>query len=178
MSFIKDYHDQHLTLLKRYWWKELINPRNIYYTAKHRYQRAERGYSDRDIWNGGDHILDVATGVLKGLAQEKNYLKWDEYFKSNYKSKVYEDFEGVIKDLDDYIAFDDLNWADTLGFDLKHDFVEREDGNTEMVSANTPKEERLIKKAIRDSHKEWKRRYAKMKQAMYFVADNIPGLWD
>lgn len=151
---------------------------NLYRTMHHRYQRAERGWSDRDTWDTGGYLLEVTSGMLKELAGEKSYLKWDDYFSTNFKSKVYGDFDEVIKDIDDYIAFDELAWADSLGFKMVHGIKEREDGHGQLISLNTPEEELLIRKAIKDSHAEWKRRYAKMRQAMIFVADNIPGLWD
>ncbi len=178
MSFIKDYKDQHLTMLKRYWWKELINPSNLYYTWQHRYQRAERGYSDRDVWNTGDHILGIMVGMLKQLGDEKSHIDWTEYFKENYKNNQgYNSLNEVAADIKNFIEFDKTSWADDLGFDIKTEWEEVDDSKM-MVDLNTPKEKRIMGKAMNDWHKEWGRRHAKMQRALTFLKFNISGLWD
>lgn len=178
MSLLRDYKDHHLTLAKKYWWRQIINPVNLYRTMQHRHQRAERGWSDRDAWNAGDHILSVTSGMLKDLAESQERFDWAEYFETNYKTNGYASLAEVAADIDEYIAFDDYNWVDTLGFKLKHSWKDSKNGGLEMVDENTPEEQRLIKKAIKESHREWKRRYTKMQKAMKFVADNIGSLWE
>lgn len=178
MSLIKDYHDQHLTMLKRYWWKELINPRNLYRSIQWRHQRAERGWSDRDAWNADGHILPVLSGLLTRLGDEKSHVDWDEYFRANYKEVGgYNSLNDVAKDIDDYIAFEDTSWTDNLGFELKVNWEDEENGKR-MVDKNTPKEQKIMKKAMKDWHKEWKVQDRKLRKALYFVANNIHGLWD
>jgi hypothetical protein len=178
MSFLKDYHDQHLTMIKKYWWKELINPLNLYHTWQHRYQRAERGWSDRDVWNAGDHIIDVISGMVDQLGDEKSHIDWTEYFKENYKKNHgYNSLNEVAADIKSFIEHDQSTWTDDLGFELKIAWEPVEKGSR-MVEKNTPEEQRIMKKAMKEWQAEWNRRRAKMRNALVFVADNIPGLWD
>src|SRR4051812_24655131 len=104
MSLLKDFKEQHLAVRKRDLIKEALNPVNWYDTISHRHQRAERGYSNQDAWDAGTHVLQVTSGLLKELASAKAYLNWEDYFKTNYKTRGYENFEEVIKDIDDYLA--------------------------------------------------------------------------
>ena len=158
--------------------------RDIKNEIKYYRQRAKQGYSDRDVWNGGDHILKVTAGVLRELGDEKSHIDWDEYFRTNYQTRGYNSLHEVAQDIENYLAFDDVSWADTLGFEIKHKSIKIEkegdkyDGMYEWVSDNTPDEERRIRIAIRKHYEEEKRLFEKCKNAMIFVAINARGLWD
>jgi len=173
MSLIKDIKEQNGTRKR-----ELVNPKNWQRAIKWRHQRAERGYSDRDTWNGGDYILEVTSGVLKKLGDEKSHIDWDEYFNNNYKTYGYKSLEEVAADIDSFLEYDDVSWAIALDFKLKSKSIKRDDGLYEYVNDNTPDENRRIRLAIKKYHEEYDRRYRKMKNAMIFVALNAPGLWD
>lgn len=163
----------------RYALIELLKPSNWLFEFKQDRQRKNRGWSDRDTWNGGEYLLEVTSGVLKKLGDDKSHVDWDEYFKTNYpNNQGYKNLAQVARDLDNYLAFDEYGWGETLGFEIKHDWKPLPNGCSELVSKNTPQEERKIKAAIQASHKEWERRYKKAKKAMTFVAVNFPGLWD
>jgi len=180
MGLLKDFYTWELAgKLKRRWFKEIINPFNWQRNIKYRHQRLERGWSDRDTWDGGSYILSVTSGVLKKLGDDKSHIDWREYFKHNYpKNCGYKNLNQVAKDIDRYLEFDEYAWGDSLGFDIKHGSKELPNGNLEMISLNTPKEEIAIRKAIDKSHKEWERRYKKAQKAMKFVTQNFPSLWD
>lgn len=45
--------------------------RNTFETAKHYYQRAKRGYSDRDLWNFDAYLMDVITNGLTDFRNSK-----------------------------------------------------------------------------------------------------------
>lgn len=159
--------------------RELLKPSNWYYEFKFDRQRRQRGWSDRDSWNGGDFIIEVVSGILKKLGDDKSHVDWDEYFKTNYpNNQGYKNLQQVAKDIDNYIAFDRYSWFDTLDFEIRNDWKPLPNGNVEMVGLNTPEEERQIKKAIQTHNKEYNRRYKKAQKAVTFVAVNFPGLWD
>lgn len=179
MGLLKDFYYNELTMRKLYWPREILNPFNWHRTIKYRHQRAERGWSDKDTWGGGEYILEVVSGVLKKLGDDKSHVDWKEYFKTNYpNNEGYKNLQQVTKDIDNYLAFDDSGWVNELGFEIKHGSKDLPNGNTQLLNLNSPEENRKIKKAIEASHKEWDRRYKKAKKAMNFVATNFPGLWD
>lgn len=159
--------------------RELLNPFNWLREFKFEKQRKQRGWSDRDSWNGGDYILSVVSGILKELGGAKSHVDWDEYFKTNYpNNQGYKNLNEVARDIDNYISFEEHSWTDRLDFEIKHDFQPLPNGHSEMVNLNTPEEKRQIKKAIQEHGKEYDKRYKKAKKAMTFVAVNFPGLWD
>lgn len=159
--------------------RELLTPANWYREFRWVSQRKKRGWSDRDSWNGGEYILEVVSGILKKLGDEKSHVDWDEYFKTNYpNNQGYKNLAQVAKDLDDYLAFDQYGWSKTLGFEIKSSWKPLPNGCSEYVNENSPEENRQIKAAIEAGHKEWERRYKRAKKAMTFVAVNFPGLWD
>lgn len=158
---------------------DLLNARDWYREFKYDHQRKQRGWSDRDTWYAGRYLLEVASGMLKKLGDAKSHIDWDQYFKTNYPhNRGYESLEQVAADIDHYLEFEDDDWVDTLGFAIKHGTKELPNGNHELVNLNTDDENRRIRKAIRLSHEEEKRRYEKAKNAMIFVATNFPALWD
>lgn len=159
--------------------RELLNLANWQREFKFDRQRKQRGWSDRDSWNGGDFILEVVSGILNKLGDEKSHVDWDEYFNTNYpNNQGYKNLNQVAKDIDDYISFEEDSWPDRLDFEIRNDWKKLPNGNFQLVPLNTPEEERKIKAAIAASHKEWEKRYKKAKKAMVFVAVNFPGLWD
>jgi hypothetical protein len=162
-----------------YMLRELLNPMNWYREFKYDHQRMTRGWCDRDTWDTGRHLLYITSGMLRQLANDKRHVTdWPAYFKMNYNNnRGYTDLKEVADDIDAYLNFDDAAWGDSLGFEIKHDYVEREH-SIEMVPANTEDENRRIRRAIQLSHEEEKRLYEKAKNAMFFVALNFPGLWD
>lgn len=158
-----------------------MNPRELLSRIKWSRQRKARGWSDKDTWGGGEYILEVTSGILKKLGDKNSHIDWDAYFKTNYPNNLgYKNLYEVAKDIDNYLAFDEYAWGDTLGFEIKHGSKASEDhpGYTELVNLNSPEENRQISQAIDASHKEWKKRYRKARKAMNFVATNFYSLWD
>lgn len=160
--------------------REKLNPRELLREIKWSRQRKARGWSDRDTWGGGEYILEVTSGILKYLADEKvSHTDWPEYFKTNYpNNQGYKNLNEVAKDIDSYLAFDEYGWSKTLDFEITHEDKPLPNGNIEWINTNTPEENRQIKKAIEKSRKDWDREYKKAKRAMTFVAVNFYGLWD
>ncbi len=150
MGYIKDFYQFNLTIRKRYWLRELLTPRNYKQVIQFRHQRASRGYADRDAWGGGEHIAEVAAGILYILGDEKNIVDWDEYFKNNYEENWgYKTLNEVADDLQLYVEWDIIQWNDPLFDELR-------------------------------SEDRWAidyQVYMQAKNAMHFVADNLGGLW-
>lgn len=117
MSLIKDFNYWELqSTRKRYWPRTIINPRKWLYNIKHRHQRAERGWSDRDTWGGGEYIARITADILQHL-NDNNYTDWPEWFKLNVKEGgkgAYKSLQEVIDDINNYLEFTETSWADGL----------------------------------------------------------------
>ena len=152
MSYAKDFRQQHLTARWQYAMKELFNPANYYRTARWRHQRAERGWSDRDTWGGGEHITEITAGILNYLDNVQNVVDWDAYFEHNYEENYgYSSLTEVATDINNYLAWQEEQFSEPLWSEFKND--------------------RETAWAI-----EWQL-YNDYKNAMHFVAENIGGLW-
>lgn len=148
MSILKDFHQQHLHVRKTYWPREIFNLSNWARTLKWRRQRMERGWSDRDTWAGGEHIVEVTAGILRYL--ETTIIDWPAYFEMNYEDNYgYTSLSEVAQDLDNYIYFEERQYEDAIykEFDME------------------------TRWAIQIQL------YSQAEDAMVFVAKNIGGLW-
>lgn len=188
MSFISDFHDHHLFIRKRYWLRELVDPRNYQRTAKHRKQRLNRGWSDRDTWNMGDHLIEITAQMLNHL-NTNGIADWPEWFKLNVKEEgkgAYKSLNQVIKDITEYIDFEKTSWAD--GLDTKRDsvdeiFKERTDEMYEYVGPDWYEGKKKLSDAdisfrINKWHKEWEKKHKKAQKAMQWVGRHFASLWD
>lgn len=147
---LKDFYEQNLTIRKRYWPRELVRLRNYISLFKWRHQRVIRGWSDRDVWGGGEHLAGVAAGILYTLGDEKNIVDWDEYFKMNYdETWGYKTLHEVADDLQLYVEWDSLQYQEPYWSDIR-----MEDRWAMDVQV-----------------------YEQAKNAMHFVASNLGGLW-
>lgn len=112
-------------------WRRPFNwPRNIkqfFKNCKYAWQRATKGYSDRDIWNLDMYYTDLFHATLNRLADTSNGYpgiepwetseKWEEYlrkmaflFKDSYvdpEDRDSERYEEVYSKPDEYRAFMD-----------------------------------------------------------------------
>lgn len=150
MSYLKDFRQHHLTIRKRYWLRELLNPFNYRSTWRHRRERIAKGWSRRDAWNGGEHIAEVAMGILRELGAEQNPIDWDEYFRMNYPDNYgYNTLGEVADDLQLYLDWDIIQYEEPLYSEL--------DTDTRIA----------IDIQV----------YEQAKNAMHFVAQNIGHLW-
>lgn len=153
MGYIKDFHRFNLGVRKRYWLEELLTPRNYVEVIKFRHQRANNGWAVRDAWGGGEYIAQVAAGILRELGDEKNIVDWEDYFKLNYQDNWgYKNLNEVADDLQLYVEWGMMQFDEPLYSEL----------------------EKLGNEA------RWAIGYQVMmqgKNAMHFVADNLPGLW-
>lgn len=188
MSIIKDWREDNQGYRLRMKVTKLFSPREWFYLHKWRKQRANRGWSDRDTWNMGDHLIEITAAMLNHL-NTNGIADWPEWFKLNVQEKgknAYTSLDQVIKDITDYIDFEKTSWAD--GLDTKRDsidetFKERQDGNYEYIGpdwyeGDKKLSEAAIKNRINNWQKEWDKEYKKATNAMQWVGRHIAGLWD
>lgn len=150
MGYLKDFYQFHLTIRKRYWLRELLSPRNYTSVIQFRHQRANRGWASRDTWNGGEHLAEVAAGILYELDDEKNIVDWDEYFRTNYPDNYgYTSLTEVADDLQLYVEWDIIQYREPYLSDIRQEDRWAMDYQV----------------------------YQQAKNAMHFVADNLGGLW-
>ena len=67
--------------------------RHAFYTPKWWYQRAKRGYSDRDMWNADTYLAGVFAGVLQwyidnGMGVPMFYAANDDQYSKNVDDMV------------------------------------------------------------------------------------------
>lgn len=174
MGILKDWKEDTDGYTLRYKVMSFLSSKNWIKLHKWRKQRADRGWSDRDTWGAGEHIMEMMSGMLRYLDREQNPIDWDAYFKTNYaKPNGYTSLTEVANDLDQYIEFCKTTWTDYLDIEMPgHEIV---DG--EYKSLATPAEYKKIRAAIKKFNVEEKKSAAKATKAIKFVADNHRGLW-
>ena len=174
MGIVKDWVEDNGGTVLRYRVLDFFRPKVWLRLHKWRKQRADRGWSDRDTWGAGEHLMQITSEMLRYLDREQNPIDWDAYFKTNYaKPNGYTSLSEVADDLDQYIEFSKKIWTDYLDIELPgHEIV---DG--EYKSLATPAENKKIRAAIKKFNAEENKSAAKATKAMKFVADNHRSLW-
>lgn len=148
---LQDFKDQHLTIRKLYWPREILKPSNWRDTVKWRKQRAVRGWSERDTWGGGEYLASVAEGILRYLEREQNPIDWKYYFQENYtgiEQYGYHSLTDVADDIELYIYWQEHQYDDEYD-DMRNDDKWAIDFQL----------------------------YTQLQNAMHFVAENLGHLW-
>lgn len=144
------------------WWLKL---------HKFRKQRADRGWSDRDAWDGGNFIVEITASILQELNKECT----DEWVKLNIKrSNSYHNYKNlqlVIDDIRNFISFDNTSWAEGL--------VKGTDDNFAYFKKDTDK--KLTKKQINLYIERYRKKHKKLHEkairAMVFFSNNFSKFW-
>lgn len=55
-----------------YWWKYWFSPRSYYYYVKYKWQRAQRGWADCDVWSLDHYLAAWLPGALEHLKKTKH----------------------------------------------------------------------------------------------------------
>lgn len=153
MSLLKDFWSLNMRVRKRYWLREFFNPANWARQIKWRHQRAERGWSDKDTWGGGEYIAEVSAGILNSLQSDKGHVDWEEYFRWNYPENFgYTSLNEVAQDINNYLVWEEESFSSPIYGEYKDDYETRW----------------AIEYQLYESYRE----------AMHFVAENIGQLWD
>lgn len=188
MSLLKDYKEDISGYRLRYKVRETITPNTWLRLHKWRKQRANRGWSDRDTWGAGEHIAKMTAEMLQHL-NDHAYTDWPEWFKMNVKEKgrgTYKSLPEVIKDITDFLDFNETSWAD--GLDTKRDsidgiFDKRQDGNYEYkgpdwYEGDKKLSDAAVKRRINKWQKDWNLKYEKATKAMQFFGRHFASFWD
>lgn len=86
---------------------------------RYRKQRLQKGFSDQDMWAGGEYIMGMISDSLKwfekeGIADwEFTFEQWKEE-KTNYG---YDNLKQMYTDIDNYLEHDRSSWARGLTTD-------------------------------------------------------------
>lgn len=188
MSILKDWREDNDGYILRRKLVYVFSPKVWFRLHKWRKQRADRGWSDRDTWDAGDHIAKMTAEMLQHL-EDHSYCDWPEWFKLNVKEDgkgAYKSIAQVIKDITQFLDFTETSWAD--GLDTKRDaideiFEKREDGNYEYkgpdwYEGDKKLSEAAIKNRINKWQKEWNKKYKQANKAMSFFARHFTSFWD
>jgi hypothetical protein len=168
-----------------------FSPRVWLRLHKWRKQRADRGWSDRDAWGAGDHIVQMTAEMLQYL-NDYSYCDWPEWFKLNVQEKgrgVYHGLQPVIDDMNNYLEVEKTSWSDgleTVKGELDDIFVKDEESGNRVYKSpgwmyvETGK--KLTDKQIRARIKKWsneqRRAFNKASKAMQFFSRHFWGFWD
>lgn len=186
MGLVKDVFKDNKDATFKYRVKELINPREWRRHHRWRKQRANRGWSDRDTWNAGDHIADMTADMLQHLL-DKGMTDWPYWFKHNVQEKgagSYKNLQSVIDDIKNYTDFQWTSWAE--GLEPVNDRVfEKLDDDTyeyklpDWIDKNG---KILTEKQLRARMDKWskeeRRLYEKATKAMQFFGRHYSSFWD
>ena len=152
--------------------KYFFSPKTWLRLHRWRKQRADRGWSDRDLWGAGEHIAAMTANMLEELS--KGHTDWDWWFKNLKRKEPYENLEDVIADIRNYLDYESKTaWTD--GLDHKgnwkdHEWIDKKTGKTLTEKQVT---NRIMKHA-----NEGNRLYKKSAKAMEFFGRNFAGFWD
>lgn len=92
--------------------KEFLSPRAWLGLIKHKRQRVRQGWSGRDTWGGGEHIMEITGGILRFI-EEQGVVDWDHYFEANYEDNYgYSSLSEVADDLENYLYFQEHLFED------------------------------------------------------------------
>lgn len=161
--------------------KYFFSPKTWLRLHRWRKQRADRGWSDRDLWGAGEHIAVMTADILEELS--KGHTDWDCWFKNLKRKEPYENLEDVIADIRNYLDYEtNTHWND--GLTLECPIFGKKDGkiklNNNWVDQKTGKTltEKQITNRIMKHANEGNRLYKKSARAMEFFGRNFAGFWD
>lgn len=151
---------------------------NLLDEIRYGYQRVTRGWSDRDTWGAGEHVLRVTAEMLQRL-NDSTYADYDGWFKLNVQEKemsAYKDLQSVIDDMNNYLDFTKTNWSDGLtpidtgGGDFMATWVDE--------TTQVPLTEAEVRSRIDAWSKQELDLYQKASGAMQFFSRHFQSFWD
>lgn len=152
------------------------DPREWVRLHKYRKQRANRGWSDRDTWNMGDHVANLVVEMLEHL-RDNGVTDWNAWFEYNIDEKgkgAYKNLDQVISDIKNYLEHEKTSWTDGITMlssgELTGSWVDEKTGKKQTSAA--------IKHRINKWHKENNKLYKKATKAMGFFGRHFAQFWD
>lgn len=170
MGIYKDWRQDNEGSTLLYKIKSFFNIKDWLMLHKYRKQRADRGWSDRDIWGAGEHIAQMTAEMLQYL-NDKYYCNWPDWFKLNIlKPGGYKNLQQVIDDINNYLEYQKTSWTDDLDLD----------DNQSWAYTGTRKKltEKQISTRIKNYHKKELILYKKANKAMGFFGRHFASFWD
>lgn len=184
MSIFKDWYEDNKNYLIKRRLLYLVSPEVWLRLHRWRKQRANRGWSDRDVWNAGDHIAKITAEMLQDL-NDHSYCDWPEWFKLNVKEEgkgAYKNLQQVINDINNYLEFAETTWGEDLTSytpDSPHDSLEQNIMDTIWYDKKGKKvSEQRIKILINKHADKEMKLYKKATKAMQFFGRHFTGFWD
>lgn len=156
--------------------KHALDPRVWLRLQKWRTQRADRGWSDNDLWGAGDHIAKMTARMLQEL-NDTTYTDWPEWFKLNVQEQEgYKDLQTVIDDINDYLDIIEITWAE--GLQCRGD-GKAVDFNVSWFDESGKKlSEKEIKRRMAIYEMNYRNAYEAASKAMQFFARHFASFWD
>ena len=189
MGIIKDWKKDNQGYCFRYKVLHLISPKFWFTLHKYRQQRADRGWSDRDIWGTGDYIAGIVAEMLQDL-NDNSYHDREDWFSNNTKNRgvfKYETLQQIIDDINNYLDFEETSWSDDYDLvpkDIDRVLLEKNSSNIfntggwqHKITGEILTEKQLSDLIRKHSEKE-ARLYKKATDAMKFFGNNFGSFWD
>lgn len=175
MGIIKDFRSDHTGYTFKYRVKDALSPNVWFRLHKYRKQRADRGWSDRDMWGMGEHVAQITAEMLTSLRDGNT--DWEWWFKMNGEQgkAAYKNIDDVINDINNYLEFSKTSWADDLTS------LDEKTGKFSISWVNEKGKkitEAEITNRINKHHKEETRLYKKAAKAMSFFGRHFWAFWD
>lgn len=175
MGIIKNFRSDHEGYTFKYKVKDALSPNVWFRLHQHRKQRADRGWSDRDMWGMGEYVAQITAEMLTALRDGNT--DWEWWFKMNGEQgkAAYKNLDDVINDIKGYLEFRETSWADDLTS------VKGKTGKFSISWVNEKGKkitQAEITNRINKHHKEELKRYKKAAKAMSFFGRHFWGFWD
>jgi len=119
---LKELSEEITGMSLRYKLQTVLRPKTWSRIRKFRRQRLARGYSDKDMWNSGTHLMTLISESLK-WHDSRGVSDFDYMFKmwvdegSNFG---YKNLKQVYTDIDNYLAIDRSDWSTGLAGQIVH----------------------------------------------------------
>lgn len=176
MGLLKDWKREHEGMYFRSKVPYFFSPSVWFRLHTYRKQRADRGWSDRDMWSMGEHLAQITVEMLKDL--QTGMTDWENWFKYNINEEgkgAYKNLQQVIDDIQGYLEFEKTSWAD----DLTHAAGKTGKFSISWVDKDGKKlTEAAITHRLTKYNNELMKRYKKACKAMGFVGRNFAHFWD
>lgn len=179
MGLLRDVIEDSNGYVLRYRLSHSLSPKTWGRIYRHRRQRADRGWSDQDTWNAGEHIAKMTAEMLTHL-DTNGSTDWDHWFKM-YDVKDYSDLKSVVDDINAYLNFQKSSWADSLdSSEVSEHFTEGEHDNPRWRDKETGKRltSKQLSARIKRHYIDEMKAYNKAKKAMQFFGRHFASFWD
>ena len=175
MSLLKDWKEDNEGYRVQTRVAHFFDPREWLRLQKYRTQRADRGWSDRDMWGMGEHLAEITAEMLAEL--DKGHTDWPMWFDLNVREEgkgAYKSLQSVIDDINNYLNHEKTSWSDDLTC------KQGKTGEFHMGWYKDGKKisEAELKNRINKWAKENNRLYKKSAKAMQFFGRHYAQFWD